>query len=140
MITHRPITPEDFPKIEQEIARDSCHADWMKPAFFVQPNTVSRVYFDEDGPILFLRMSNALRLHIQFCGVEKEKIRKCLVTQFPEVVHNAKRNGYAQILYETISKPLAWFCRRYLGFTDSPDERVLWLEQQVSTLPTDKTP
>jgi hypothetical protein len=127
MISHRPITPEDFPTIEREVREDACHKDWLKPSFFTQPNTVSRVYEDERGPILFLRMSNCLRLHIQFCDVDKERIRKCLITQFPEVVQNAKAAGYLQIMYDTASRTLAWFCRRYLGFVDSPEERVLWL-------------
>jgi hypothetical protein len=129
MITHRPITPEDFPTIEREVRDDACHKGWLRPAFFTQPNTVSRVYEDEQGVILFLRMSNCLRLHIQFANVDKERIRKCLITQFPEVVQSAKRSGFGSIIYDTASKTLAWFCRRYLGFVDSPEERVLWLEQ-----------
>ena len=118
--------------MEKEIRSDQCHAEWMTPKFFSEPSTISRVYEDESGPILYLRGSSALRLHIQFCDVDKERIRKCLVSQFPELVQSAKRNGYKQIIYDTASKTLAWFCRRYLGFVDSPEERVLWLTQPTS--------
>ena len=127
MITHRPIEEKDFPTIEKEVREDACHKDWLRPAFFVQPNTVSRVYEDELGPILFLRMSNCLRLHIQFCDVQKERTRRCLITQFAEVVQQAKANGFTSIIFDTESPTLKFFCHRYLGFSNSPHEQVLWL-------------
>jgi hypothetical protein len=138
MITSRPINKSDFPRMEQEIRSDACHKEWLKSAFFVAPNTQSIVFEDEETVIMFARLSSVLRLHVQFCDVSKQKIARCLVTQFSDIVKRAKANGYSQIIFDTESPALAKFCQRYLGFTASGHEQVLWLEQ-VSQTPLEST-
>jgi hypothetical protein len=133
VITSRPINESDFPRMEQEIRSDACHKEWLKPSFFTAPNTLSTVYSDEDGEILFTRLSSCLRIHVQFCDVSKQKIARCLVTQFSDIVKRAKASGYSQIIFDTESPSLAKFCQRYLGFTESKGEQVLWLEQVSQT-------
>jgi hypothetical protein len=133
MITNRVVVESDFPTIEKEVRADACHRDWLKPAFFTEKDTQSVVYEDESGPILFARLSSALRIHIQFCDVEKERTRRCLITQFSDIVKRARENGYKQIVFETESPTLKWFCHRYLGFSNSPHEQVLWLSTPTET-------
>ena len=134
MIVERDIKPEDYKALTEAIAADPAHKDWMKPEFFNEPQTKSLVFEDDNGPILFLRMSSALRIHIQFANCEdKDRIRKALIFAGASIVPNARRNGYKQIIYETFSKPLKWFCHRYLGFVSSSDEQVLWLESNRQT-------
>jgi hypothetical protein len=119
--------------MEKEIREDQCHASWMTPQFFTENSTVSVVYEDEETPILYVRLSSCLRIHIQFCDVSKDKIRRCLITQFADIVTRARENGYKQIAFETESPTLKWFCHRYLGFSNSPHEQVLWIKPPSGT-------
>ena len=66
MITDRPIQAEDEALLSASIAQDEYHRN-AKPEFFVAPGTECKVYGDEAGPILFARVSKALRIDLQYC-------------------------------------------------------------------------
>jgi len=132
MITERPLQEADLENLAKEISFEPEH-NWMTTKFFQSPNSKALVYEDENGPIMYLRMSSCLRIHIQFCRTDKDRIRKALIAGGASIIPKAKQNGYASVLYETANKSLAWFCRRYLGFRASPDEQQLWLEEVAAT-------
>jgi len=133
MIWKRQITEADHEHLAKEIAHDPAHRDWMTTAFFHEPHTANNVFGDDQGPVLYLRAMSVMRLHIQFCDVDKERIRRVLNTQFPLLKLRCKKLGYRQIIFDSVSKGLVLFCRRYLGFRPSRDEYVLWLDPIPTT-------
>ena len=91
----------------------------MDPSFFVQPGTLTKVYEDETGPVLYARASKALRLDLGFLnnGDVKRNMR-AMLAGFPDLVDRARANGFVEILFNTSQALLAKWCCRRLGFTE----------------------
>jgi hypothetical protein len=127
MITERALKPSDIPVLEKEIASDEVHASWMNPSFFLEPQTLSVALDDEQGTTMFLRMESVMRFSIQFCDVDKERIRQVVIKQFPSLVQRARNSGYKQIIFDSRSLGLVQFIKKHFRIRHSPDEYVLEL-------------
>lgn len=128
MLKQRKISESDFPAIAAEIAKDPAHRGWMQPSFFTEPHTGGLVVEDDHGPVFYLRLSHVLRVHVQFCDVEKQRIRDAMIEEMKKVKELSAAKGYRQIIFDSVSRGLIAFCKRYLKFIPSPDEYVLWLD------------
>ena len=122
MITDRPIQPEDEELLAASIAQDEYHRD-AKPEFFVAPGTECKVYSDEAGPILFARVSKALRIDLQYCdNADRKRNFHAMLGGFAGLVLRAKESGFTEVIFNTSNDALRKFCVRVFGFEESGNE------------------
>ncbi len=122
MITDRPIQDEDEALLAASIAQDEYHRD-AKPEFFVAPGTECTVYGDEAGPILFARVSKALRIDIQYCdNTDRKRNFHAMLGGFAGLVSKAKESGFTEVIFNTSNDALRKFCVRVFGFEESGNE------------------
>jgi hypothetical protein len=124
-LTDRLIKSADIPLLEQCLERDPHHVG-TKVNFFFLPGTLTKVYEDEDGIVLFLRgegieleKTNILRVDVQYVdNAATERNRMAMLTGFPKLAVKAKDNGFTEILFYTNVRALSIFCKCYLGFKE----------------------
>ncbi len=124
-LTDRWIEPKDISLLEMCLERDPHHAG-TKVEFFYRPGTVTKVYEDDAGPILFLRgegldlpEGRILRVDVQYVdNFANERNRMAMLDGFPRLVEKAKLNGFNQILFFTNVRVVSVFCKRHLGFKE----------------------
>jgi hypothetical protein len=118
----RHIAEDDRPLLQQWIADDEDHKDTTAPDFWLSPENLSHVYEDENGPVLFVKMSKVLRLDIQFDNKAKVRNAKVILRGFPGLAKLAKEAGFREIVFCSKSKGLVGFLKRAFGFTAEPNE------------------
>jgi hypothetical protein len=127
MITDRLMEDADLPLLELSLSQDEHHKT-TTPEFFQTPGTITKVYEDSHGPVLFARASVALRLDIQYVSNEDvERNKAVMLDGFPKLVAKAKENGYSEIIFNSQSRALRLFVRRYFKFEESAGEMRLIL-------------
>lgn len=127
MIKDRLMEDSDLPLLELSLSQDKFHTE-TTPDFFLQPGTLTKVYEDSYGPVLFARASAALRIDIQYVSNEDiERNKEVMLQEFPKLAARAKENGYSEIIFNSHSRALKIFVRRYFGFHESADEMRLTL-------------
>jgi hypothetical protein len=122
MITDRFMEESDLALLELSLSRDE-HHEGTTPEFFTEPGTLSKVYEDERGPILFVKGTPVLRLDIQYVSNEDfERNKEAMLEGFPPLAAKAKANGYKEIIFESNVRALRIFCQRHFGFKESAGE------------------
>lgn len=129
MVFDRFMVPEDLPILEMSLAIDPHHVG-TTPDFFLQDGTVTKVYEDERGPIMFVRGAvikrfdkKVLRLDIQFVSNEDAKRNaRAMFSGFDKMSQRAKDNGFEEIYFCSNSPLLIAFCTRRFGFVESNGE------------------
>lgn len=122
MVTDRFIEPGDLTLLELSLARDEHHKD-TEPGFFYQPGTITKVYEDDSGPILFARGSAALRLDLQYVdNADVKRNMKAMLDGFDALAKKAKENGFGEIIFNTNSPMMKRFCTKRFGFIESGSE------------------
>ena len=125
MITDRVMTSQDTLALALSLARDEHHQD-TPVEFFILPNTLTKVYEDEQGPICFARLSKSVRLDIQFMDNEDSKRNASVLIQgIGPLVEQAKADGYTEIVFTTNVARLKDFCVKVFKFEVVPDTFVL---------------
>jgi hypothetical protein len=129
MVMDREIRTEDLAWLAESLSKDEYHKT-TTPEFFIQPNTVCKIYEDEDGPILAVRGSidfkrskdagsKSLRLDIQYKdNLDHRRNMKAMITGFDILAKRSKENGFFEIVFDTNSPLLRKFCIRRLGFEE----------------------
>lgn len=118
----RPLTTEDKPLIEQWIAGEPQHAD-NTFEFYSDPKARTVIYEQEAGPVFAVRYSSALRVDIEFNPeASREDIRATFQEGFPDVVRQAREQGFSELIFESESPKLIAFCET-LGYEKSPSYR-----------------
>lgn len=122
MITDRFLQESDLTLLELSLAKDEYHKG--TPAeFFNQCGTVTKVYEDESGPVLFVRGAKALRLDIQYVSNDDTERNKAVMLEgFESLIQKARDNGFTEVIFNTNSRALRIFCKRNFGFKDSEGE------------------
>jgi hypothetical protein len=119
---------EDSELLREWIAADPDHAGrttaagWLHPAAGVE----NLLLVDREGPLLFLRCANAMRLDIQFSPGNRMRMAGALLSGLPWLAEQARDRGYAQMIYESRSPRLVKFLER-IGFREVRTEHVLQL-------------
>jgi hypothetical protein len=113
---------EDRPLLQQWIAEDEDHRDTTAPDFWLAEDSLSHVYEDANGPVLFVKMSKVLRLDIQFDNRAKIRNAKTILRGFPALAENARRAGFKEIVFCSKSQGLTGFLQRTFGFRQEKDE------------------
>lgn len=122
MITDRLLREDDLALLEFSLDKDEHHKG-TPPEFFVQPGTITKVYEDEHGPVLFVRGAKALRLDIQYVdNDDTERNKAAMLAGFDGLVEKARENGFTEVIFNTNSRALRIFCKRNFGFVESDGE------------------
>lgn len=78
---------------------------------------------DQDGPVYFFRISREIRVDIQFIpGTRPRRVMRGLKDGLDWLEDMVKSN-YRAITFDSVYKPLIQFCKKGLGFKESPDLR-----------------
>ncbi len=122
MITLRTVEEKDKALLAEWIAAEPDHT-FSTPEFYYTPGTKSVVYEDEQGPVCVVRYSPVLRLDMEFApGIDKSRIKEAMKSQLPEIAEQARSQGFKELLFDSVAKPLIKFCQ-YMGFSACPDYR-----------------
>ena len=136
MITSRYLQPEDYELLSNSLANDEYHST-TSPVFFVEPETITLVYEDEKGPVMFVRgkgleegTRQTMQLDIQFCDNKDGKRNlKVMLEGFPPLTEKAKTNGFTEINFESSSPLLRKFCLKRLGFVEAAGQTLRYVVQ-----------
>lgn len=124
LVSVRKFEDGDKPLLEESVRLDPHHQGIKPETFAAEPNTETQVWAVDGKPVFFLRCSRALRLDVQFVqDAPKDHVKKALNAAFPVVSAQAKKSGYREMVFDSVYEPLIAFCRKYLGFSSSPDFR-----------------
>lgn len=103
------------------IANDEHHKDTTTPAFFFEEGTKCLVYEQEEHR-LFARLSNALRLDLQFNNNDKLFNAKTILAHFSGLMKWAKDKGFSEIIFCSNSPELIAFMQKRFGFESLTNE------------------
>jgi hypothetical protein len=115
MLRARKLVEADREKIAAWMAQDADHKT-LDPAAFWEPGTESFALEDEDGTVMYVRCSNVMRIDIQFDTDARDRTRAMLREGFEWLKGEAKRRSYREMIFDSVAKPLIWFCMKTLGF------------------------
>lgn len=122
-LTYRAVIQADRPLIEKWIAEDPYHAGKMTADSIINPprGMLSFVACDEQGPIIFTRVSSAVRIGAQF-GNDRKRTAAAIPEYFEYLRACARDCQMSELIFESDSEPLIKFCTVKLGFVASPNE------------------
>jgi hypothetical protein len=126
VLKKRSVSEHDRTLVETFISKDAdhagrCNADFWLPAK-EKDSTARFVMEDALGPCLFVRGENVLRLHIQFSD-SKMRNGRALIDFIPMIEEDARKHGFKQIIWDSVSPDLIKFTERF-GYRTSPNEVV----------------
>lgn len=122
----RNIQETDKPLLAEMIADDDHHRDTTTPSFFFEDGTRCLVY-EQGEHRLFARLSNALRLDLQFNNDDKLFNAKTILTYFSGLMKWAKDKGFTEIIFCSNSPELIAFMQKRFGFEAETNEYRLVL-------------
>jgi hypothetical protein len=118
----RTLNEDDKTLLAEWIAAEPDHSN-TTPEFYYTPGTKTVLYSDKNGPVCVVRYSSALRLDMDFApGIDKGRIKEAMKSQLPEIAEQARSQGFKEIVFDSVAKPLIRFCQ-LLGFSACPDYR-----------------
>src|ERR1019366_1917521 len=72
----------------------------FKPEIFLDPRLLgSIVAEDSDGPVMYVSFAKEVRVTIQFCNVDKRRIRDVFNNFIPQFTAQFQRAGYTGMSY-----------------------------------------
>lgn len=119
----RKFTPEDYPAFAEAMARDAQHSGLQPKQFVTEPKTETWVWEDEEGPVLYFRISREIRIDVQFdTEIHKGRIQRAMIEGL-DWFENLVRPKYRGLTFDSVYRPLRIFAMRALKFTEWPDLR-----------------
>jgi hypothetical protein len=120
---YRKLTPNDIEHLRAEIAKDPYHKD--KKYFdknFTDDRGKTLVFEDNEGVVFYATFKREIEITIQFCEVDKKRIRNVFTTHMEEIADGFRKAGFTAMRYWTTNPALAWFLRRF-GFKKEEFQR-----------------
>lgn len=129
--TLRPATFADRDHLAAWLHADPDHAGRVPVEFFYGPEPGAECYVLEDAqgePVFFFKMTRALRLDIQFPPIllpeDRARVREAMQATHRWLLPQAQAAGIRQLIFRSAVRPLINFCKKRLGFHESPQELV----------------
>ncbi len=117
--------PSDYPTLASMLAADADHAG-TAPEFFFEPGSDLYCVEDERGPVLYLRLSRALRIDVQFrpgsSAGDRMRTARVLAQGMPWLERQARDAGFKELIFTSLTRRLIRFCEGRLGLRLSPHE------------------
>jgi hypothetical protein len=138
----RLVEESDRPKLEEWIRSDQAHRDLFAPEFFMgqeeidgelatDPRVSCYALEDRHRTLMFIRLTRAARVHIQFPPETEENRRQqrrslglALIKGMAFLEVLLGRAGAAEWIFDSEAGPLRELAKGRLGFTTSPNELV----------------
>lgn len=148
----RQVEERDYKQLEQWIAADPVHRDVLDPEFFMgeainqegnlaeDPHVNVFALDDRKGTLMYIRLSTASRVHIQFApgpsSAEQGKNFHRELHRFRTQMRNAllkgmaflevglRNTGVREWIFESESQALRSMVEKHMGFVASPHEMV----------------
>lgn len=124
----RPMTEQDRPYLEMQIAADPYHRDKVTPDFFLKllPGESAWALEDKDGRVVFyFKNSPVVRMHIQFTAdptlAGKKRTMWGLLRGLAWIEGIFRVARFREIIFDVDSPELKYFAKCSLGFTETPD-------------------
>lgn len=135
----RPIEDADLSRLKVEIALDPTHSqdETFTPELFKDPRLLgSAVLEDSHGEVMYVAFSKEVRVTIQFCDVDKNRVREVFSHYLPRFMAEFAKKGYTAATYTagvgddgtrpTVqSRALTWFLRRFGFKAEHAQRKVL---------------
>lgn len=116
MVTSRHIEEADIAVLVASLAQDVFHPG-VKTEVFYEPGTLTNVYEDEAGPIMFVRGCRSLRIDMCFVNNgDNERNKAAMLAGFEKLAAGAKAAGFKDIVTSSNSPVLVAFGEKYFGF------------------------
>lgn len=129
-LNHRESNEQDREQLTKWIDADPAHKDLFATDFWLpsedpekKKGTKCLAVEDENGVAFYIRLDNVMRAYVQFPPGEErdtERIKDALKNSFLFVASGAKRLGYKEMIFDSVSKPLIRFFKR-MGFSELID-------------------
>jgi hypothetical protein len=117
----RPTSNEDLKHLETCLAKDPFHGGQTVENW--KGNTGELItFYDEKGPIFHTKMERVLRVHIQFDGSETRRNAITLSEGFKWLKETARKQGFTEIVFESVNPPLIEFCKKHFGFLPASND------------------
>jgi len=122
-------TEADKAELAEWVSKDEFHrhltADHFLPHYDKDGKPEKGLVFlkvhDEAGTAFYLRLSNVMRVEVQFPPApQPERTGHALKEAFAFTSIKAKGMGYHEMIFDSVSTPLIWFFRK-LGFEPIKD-------------------
>ena len=127
-ISSRNITGADYSILASSLLLDEYHKDTL-PDFFYEEGTVTSVFEDEQGIVLFIRgkvLNGAIVMDVQYLNnLNVKRNMRTMLEGLPIIEARAKANGFSGFIFESRVPLLRKFCTRRLGF-QVHDENLLY--------------
>ena len=130
-LNHRESSVTDLPKLQKWVDADLQHKNVLPPEFWIpSENTDERkgtkclAIENDKGVMFFLRLENVMRVYVQFPPdgeYNPEEMKEALESSFRFIAPGAKKIGYKEMIFNSVSKSLIRFFRKF-GFTELKDE------------------
>jgi hypothetical protein len=163
----RAIEDADYEQLQKWIAADPAHAAEMVPEFFmglaadetgqlaVDPRPSVFALCDRNGTLMYIRLTRASRVHIQFPPTpetsdsrelhkHRRQITNALIKGMAYLEVGLERAGATEWIFETESPQLRAMVQKRMGFAPSPHEMLRMIPRQgllpgtAAAYPTDE--
>lgn len=130
MINHREANEDDRKQLAEWIAV-SPESHQVSTDFWInkevdptkKSNVKTLAIEDENGKVFHLRIENVMRVYVQFPpegSIDPERMKAALTGSFKTIAGNGIRLGYKEMVFDSVSKPLIRFFRKF-GFKKLDD-------------------
>lgn len=129
-LQYRESNEQDLEQIRSCVAEDSSKTN-TTPEFFLPardengkniPGIKCIAVEDKHGVVFYLRLEQVMRVHVAFVPKnDYYRIREALKEAFIFIGSGAKKIGYHEMIFDSVSKLLVRFCQKFLGFSDQPN-------------------
>jgi len=117
----RDITDNDHQTLQDWIENDPDHRD-TNLEFFTQARGLTHVWEDQEGTVMFVKLSKSLRIDIQFDENNEQRNAQTIVAGLPVLAAQARDAGFEEIIFCSKSPKLVAFLRKIFKFQAEPDE------------------
>ena len=137
-MTSRFITHDDYGLLAESLKNDEYHKG-TSPEFFYEEGTVTLVYSDEEGIVLFARGKplvhegvTAIQLDLQYVSnTSTKRNMKVMAEGFPDLEAKALENGFSAFFFFSDVPLLRKFCCRRLGFSELGNDVLVKVLQEA---------
>jgi len=109
MVTSRFIADEDRELLQAALERDTFHPG-RSVDIFAEPDTITSLYFDEQGPVLAVRAYKSLFIDLLCLNNADPRNKRVLQEGWVQLCKQAKEAGYREIVTSVSGPALLKFC------------------------------
>jgi len=120
----RLVTEGDRATLESWIQAEPSHPHNTSDYYINPPKGIATCVYEDSEAVIVARYTPILRIDFDFNpDASPERVKALMQAEFPNVVKQAKAQGFSELLFESTNAPLIGFCKK-LGYVAGPDTYV----------------